>query len=473
VTAALHRFLLAVLHRVFGPSEPDIWVDLWLRGYWDQATLETYFTQWHPRFNLFDPKHPFYQTANPPLSLGLKSVSKLAPEMAAGNNATLFDHTLDTTPLSFSASEVARRLVAAQAFSVGGGQSGIAGKYFSHGACTKGILFLLQGKNLFETLVLNLVLYDHYSPIPSSDKDRPAWEMDDPLSPDRHVPLGYLDYLTWQSRLIKLIPVETDGLLKVNQMYFSQGLWLQALIESPLHSLRKSKEAGRFPLTFDEDRVLWRDSAALLNLEQSDKMIEPPAIFNWVANFVGDEVEGLLHQDQVYQYVAVGLKTDEKNAADVKFYRYERMPLPLILLKKPRLLEILRQALQKAEDADRILYFAGRDMAQWLVSPKDKKKAQRDDWEPLLKHLNLGQRYWGSLEIPFQEFIRHLTDEPEGAMKQWGTRVIKAARTAFTQGATGLDDPIRGMKATVLARGELERGLSRILSRETKKQEEL
>ena len=28
-------------------------------------------------------------------------------------------------------------------------------------------------------------------------QDAPAWEMADPLQPDRNTPFGYLDYLTW------------------------------------------------------------------------------------------------------------------------------------------------------------------------------------------------------------------------------------------------------------------------------------
>lgn len=35
VTAALHRFLLAILHRVFGPADEDVWVDLWESEQWD------------------------------------------------------------------------------------------------------------------------------------------------------------------------------------------------------------------------------------------------------------------------------------------------------------------------------------------------------------------------------------------------------------------------------------------------------
>src|SRR6516225_3753501 len=64
VTVALHRLLLAILHRVFGPETPDAWEELWKAGRFDAAILGGYLksTRVYPRFNLFDPKHPFYQT---------------------------------------------------------------------------------------------------------------------------------------------------------------------------------------------------------------------------------------------------------------------------------------------------------------------------------------------------------------------------------------------------------------------------
>src|SRR5436309_116204 len=71
VTVSLHRLLLAVLHRVFGPESPDAWAQMWQRGEgkFDTAALEDYLKcpDVYPRFDLFDDEHPFYQTASLPL----------------------------------------------------------------------------------------------------------------------------------------------------------------------------------------------------------------------------------------------------------------------------------------------------------------------------------------------------------------------------------------------------------------------
>ena len=61
VTVALHRLLLAILHRNFGPASFDEWKELWRASKWDEAKLNQYFEQWQHRFDLFDKDRPFYQ----------------------------------------------------------------------------------------------------------------------------------------------------------------------------------------------------------------------------------------------------------------------------------------------------------------------------------------------------------------------------------------------------------------------------
>ena len=129
VTIALHRLLLAVLHRNFGPESWEAWRDLWQagKGRWDAAVLDSYFATWRERFYLFDEAHPFYQSKEPPFSRTDKNgkekscrtgVSKIAQELDMG--ATLFDHTVEEPPPTIPPARAARYLVAIHAFHVGG-----------------------------------------------------------------------------------------------------------------------------------------------------------------------------------------------------------------------------------------------------------------------------------------------------------------------------------------------------------------
>jgi len=105
ITASLHRLLLAILHRSFrGPANSGEWKGLWER--WDEKTprLTDYFAKWYHRFDLFDADYPFYQCASLPLSYEVP-IAKLFHELASGNNATLFDHTLETKTPRWSKGE--------------------------------------------------------------------------------------------------------------------------------------------------------------------------------------------------------------------------------------------------------------------------------------------------------------------------------------------------------------------------------
>jgi CRISPR system Cascade subunit CasA len=106
VTAALHRLLLAILHRCFGPATPEDWAVLWRgrdKGF-PMDRIRSYLLAWRHRFDLFDEARPFYQTAKLRSQKRKAPASKLLPELASGNNATLFDHTCDAEVIALGAS---------------------------------------------------------------------------------------------------------------------------------------------------------------------------------------------------------------------------------------------------------------------------------------------------------------------------------------------------------------------------------
>jgi CRISPR system Cascade subunit CasA len=158
VTVALHRLLLAILHRNFGPRSLAAWQVLWQRGAWDMSVLDNYFARWRHRFDLFDAERPFYQVASLPDAKHVHPAQLLPLEMASGNNPTLFDHRFDRLPVSLTPSEATRGLIARQAFSPGGGVS--TPFNLSNSPLTVGYSVLALGNSLFETLLLNLHTYN-------------------------------------------------------------------------------------------------------------------------------------------------------------------------------------------------------------------------------------------------------------------------------------------------------------------------
>jgi len=458
VTAALYRLLLAVLHRTLqGPADLQEWANLWNAGQWDAAQLDAYLERWQHRFDLFHPEHPFYQA--PDERVQPKPINRLLHEVASGNNPTLFDHHTHERAPDVKPAQAARALVALQAFGLAG-LSGLPQK-FTDAPCARGVIFLVQGETLFETLALNLVRYTDNEPMPRRPDDRPAWEMDDPFTPDRSVPRGYLDYLTWQNRRILLLPERADNGVVVRQMTEAPALRLNASVLDPMTHYRRDERRGPLPLTFTERRALWRDSAALFRLR--DPGSHPPLTFYWLAALI---YEGILDKSQTRRYLALGMS---KKQAKVNFYRHEQMPLPLKYLTEQPLVDALETALNMAESTARQLWGATRTLATLIVAPtaedssvrlSDGERKSRDD---LTQQWAVERRYWSRLELPFRRTMEALPQGVNKALVIWRKTLWRTAWEAFDQVADNLGHDPRTLKAVVRARGQLAAGLSKAL----------
>lgn len=455
VTAALYRLLLAVLHRVFGPANSDEWAALRTAGRWDASRLDAYLDRWRHRFDLFDPERPFYQA--PDERVKPKSVISLIHDVASGNNPTLFDHHTEAEGIALTPTQAARMLVAAQAFGLGG-LSGLPQK-FTDAPCAGGVIFLVQGETLFETLALNLVRYADDAPLPRRPDDRPAWEMDDPFTPERTVPRGYLDYLTWQNRRVLLLSEATTDDVVVRQVTIAPALRLESDILDPMKHYRKDERRGPLPLLFTEGRALWRDSAVLFRLH--DEGHQPPRAFQWLAELVDEDH---LSRLQTRRYLALGMS---KKQAKVNFYRSERMPLPLIYLTRKELAEELERTLGMAEATARQLWSATRTLATFILSPEaDAESARppaREDLDSLTQQWAVERRYWSRLESPFRETMEALPKEMEGALERWRETLVRMAWRAFDRVTDNLGHDPRTLKAVVRARDQLAAGLAKAL----------
>ncbi len=459
-TAALYRLLLAILHRVFGPSGYDAWDDLWSAGRVDAQPLTDYLDVWYPHFELFDEAHPFYQA--PDDRVKPKPPNKLILDLAFGNKATLFDHHTDAEGIALTPAQAARAVVAAQCFGLAG-LSGIRGATFTEGTCTRGVIFLVQGQSLFETLMLNLLRY------PTEDDvlvhragDRPAWEMDDPLTPARTRPLGYLDYLTWQNRRILLFPKQTETGIQIREMTMGPGLRMDKEILDPMTHYREGGYYGWKVQRFWEARALWRDSAALFKLH--DKAYRLPQTFFWLAELIE---EGFVKKSQTRRYMALGMSRP-KNPAKVAFYRAEQMPLPLDYLTDEERVGRLEEALGLAENVRGQLWGATRTLARFVLVPEadqgeEAHEPHRDDMDALMTQWAVERDYWVRLEIPFRRLMETLPQDSDAAMIAWRETVRRTAWHALDRIAADLEHDPRKLKAAVRARGMLAGGLKKVL----------
>ncbi|NUP98646.1 MAG: type I-E CRISPR-associated protein Cse1/CasA [Armatimonadetes bacterium] len=452
--AALLRLLVALLQAAFRGPERNRERAQWLAEGWDTGRLEDYLARWADRFDLFSPEHPFYQ--DPAFTLETAdSIARLAPELASGNNATLFDHTLDQEPPALTPAEAARWAVTHQLFGLGGGKGPRSNygthAYASHAPTATGVTLLVRGEDLFETLVLNLV----------PPAQRPAlwgtaiWERDFP-PPGRRQPDGLLDCLTWPNRSLRLLPEEEAGRLVVRRVYTAQGSIFptDGSWRDPYFPFRSTKE-GSVPLRMEAGRALWRDSGALLGFASRDEarregtVAEQPLVLK--------QLGGLPNPSPVWSLRAVGL---DFNQSRINLWRTDSLELPAALLSEATAAELvgsLAHAIQESEKVADALEDALDGLAERLLSPNSdvpgaREKADRKQVTALVEGWRVTALYWQALDGPYRDLLDRLARDPHGAVASWREKLEDAAEQAFTAACELAGDSGRALRARIRAR---------------------
>lgn len=303
---AVLRLVIAILFastkgdhpRTFSEAARD-WASWWTSGQLPEKQILDYLERYRDRFDLFHPSKPFFQVAGLHTESGRASgLSKLIADVPDGHQ--YFTTRAGTQLESLSYAEAARWLVHCQAFDPAGIKTGAAGdrrvkggKGYSMGypafAGNLGIV-VIEGDNLFETLLLNLPLGSQRDP-----SDAPVWERElgPGVSSTHPLPVGPADVLTWPSRRVLLHP--RDG--RVVDVQISNGDPLgpqDQMRNEPMASWRKSaaqtKKAGRdvyMPVTHSPERRIWQGLEALLVSIPGSSHRAP--VLDWLAE-MQDEV---------------------------------------------------------------------------------------------------------------------------------------------------------------------------------------
>lgn len=462
VIAAEIRMLLALLHRIYnGPADRRAWGEIWRAGRFDMTKVDEYLGQWHDRFDLFDSQYPFYQTLDIRADDTPKSVSTLLFDVSAGNNATLFNHTTDDTPIHLQPAAAARTVVASQTFSLAGLCNPKLKLSFTDAAAARGISFYVGGNSLFETLMLNLIAYPADRPFPSRPEDAPAWEQDNPFVPDRELPFGYLDYMTWQNRRIRLVSESQGDSIVVREIYVTPGLRLDPTMQDkdPMKHYRIDKDRGHISLRFQENKAVWRDSATLLQLQAEDR--QASANLSWIQDLsVGRYA--VLNSQNAFRLMALGMASDQ---AKIAFFRSEYLPLPLEYLTSAETVNQLRRALTVAEQTASELWRAAGTMAYILLAPVEDgdSKPDPDEVRNVRDAMAVDRRFWAQLEPQFRRIMQAIPQDADTALGEWVQWLRFYARDVFKQVCAGLGDDPRALKAVVRGGEQLERGLRKAL----------
>jgi CRISPR system Cascade subunit CasA len=454
VNAAIRRLLLAILHRCFGPADDAAWQELWERRGFDMATLRSYFDEWQGRFDLLHPERPFFQVAElvdqtPNYSRGKKPAREIIAEQSSyGGPRDLFESRPISANSSISPATAARWLVSTQAFHPGGllsrdVKNGDPTAAKSGPLCSAAVV-AVRGESLFETLLLNLVNYP--ADFPSTSDDAPAWERDVAKKFTRRACRGLLDWYTWQSRRMQLLPGTDDNIEHFVLLPGTEAT--DERVDEPMCAYRKVEKLGFIPIGLSEERALWRDSTALYQIQREENLRAPLA------------VEQLARRGLPRQYrLQLQVEGQVPAKASIVLTRAETLPFPIEFVQRPDLVGVVKAEIARCEQVQSRLRVALRVAFESVLSTGDRKPDPKDVGK-LVQSSQALPRYWAAVKPHFDELLRRLPGERAEAVLAFRVAVREAALRRYETTATASSTSSRALKGLVRGARSLQIGLA-------------
>lgn len=441
-TLALHRFLLAILHRAYqGPRNADHWEAIFEDN--GQEAI-AYLGSQRDRFDLLHPEHPFMQDPVLPLE-------KAVPIYAIHTMSTseVFSHEHEWSGYSLSLPEAARLLVRLQGVDITSLRAFYVGQSSGNRSAVNtptinAANVLVRGRTLKQTLLFNLMRYDPASDMPSAvtGEDLPAWETGYGGKPKKALPQGYISYLSFPWRRLRLFP-EGD---QVGQLAITMGNSLPDKVSPQQWECGVAYRDDK-PVRLSLSKQLWRDADAfVLNAGGQHR----PRIVDWLSELKREDLV-----DDIVTFQISGLSADKAKPLG---WSWEQFSAPIQYVTEPDLAQVLKTAITIAESHQQVFrsfkgspYFA---LAEALKNGDPASLANALDGE---------SRYWARLDHAFSELLNAFPqDKQTGAdgiirygfkeLPAWTQTVQTAARQAFTESIAS----IRNYQARAVALRILE-----------------
>ena len=284
---ALLRLLIAFAMDMLHPKTSYDRQDLLDEGQFDQAVFDQYVSmceQDGPRFDLFDPDHPFMQSKYDENldAKAEKPVASIVHSLPSGNNHVFIDHrAANGHSLSFSRAFIA--MLASYLFCV----SGTAGPSSVNN--TPPVYAVMIGNSLFETIIVNMLSEKEVGPLPYGCGNVP-WRKGRNVLPKEPVAnVSLLEGLTWMPRRITLLPDESGAVRRVccqaGLDFKGNDLW-----NDPHVPKFKKKDETYGTVKPELARSLWRDAGTLM-YDHDGKTVRQPQALRCLTNiFDEDEI---------------------------------------------------------------------------------------------------------------------------------------------------------------------------------------
>lgn len=312
--AVLQRSALKLIDEYDYPS--DAWGSLWEAKELPIKAIESYLYEWRHRFELLEADQPFMQVKGLTATNGsVSEVKKIIADVPDGKPLFSLMSLSGLDSLGFD--EAARWLIHVQAFDTSGIKTGVkgdvatkGGKSYPIGTSWAGNLggIYLEGNNLTETLLLNLVLCDScHDSLDEwvADDDIPAWERQQTIpGSSGRTPLGHADVYTWQSRRVRIVADHGRAIGVV----LTNGDRLDAFNRmdvEPMTSWRRSanqeKKLGFSPVYLPykhrSGRAIWRGLTSILPWRAEESGFMAPGVLEWASYLSSVNGGGYLERD--------------------------------------------------------------------------------------------------------------------------------------------------------------------------------
>jgi CRISPR system Cascade subunit CasA len=453
-SAALARLLLALVHRVVGPKSDLEWERLYKVGRFDELAFSVYLEKWRSRFDLFDDQYPFYQIGHlieqsPNYERGKKPAREMIAEQSSyGGARELFESRPSDASYAIPPQVAARWLVALHAFHPGGlltrdtNNNGDPTSAKAGPVCSSAVA-LIQGSNLFETLVFNLINYPSQS-FPSQADDAPVWEIEPSPKASSRACRGLLDWYTWQSRRIQLLP-DADG--AVDSFILLQGVAVtEAPRIDPMCAYRRHQKHGLLPIGFSTDRALWRDVEALCQISSTeDREFQAPTTVRVLA---------ARDTTQPWEFLNIELNGQEPDQAKILLSRSESVAIPRELFTDEALLRVLQTSIKKCEGGAQALN-AGLFVALKTFLGAAGREPPTKDVRNLIASTQAIPRYWAQLKAAFDQFLFSLGRSREEAARRFQFEIRRAVLREYETAALSIGHSARALRGLSAGRRTL------------------
>ncbi|MEV7229776.1 type I-E CRISPR-associated protein Cse1/CasA [Polymorphospora sp. NPDC051019] len=437
-TFAILRLALAVLHRAAdGPPGEAAWRALWRDRRLPVTDIADYLGEFRDRFDLLHPTHPFYQVAD--LRAAKENTYGLERLLADVPNGMPFLTTRAGPGMdSVSPAEAARWLVHCQAYDTSGIKTGAVGdpnakngKGYPIGASSVGWLggVYLEGANLLETLLLNLVPVAPGWQV-ADERDLPVWEREPQTAAEEAAttrgPYGLLGLYTWQSRRIRLFD-DANGITGAMICNGDRFEWQDRHLLEPMsvwgRSGPREKEQKRIPIYLprphDHSRALWRGLQTLLPAPPPSNAEPPqrlsPMVVQWLARLT---VTGVVGPDFQARTRATSITYGSKQSVVDEVFSDALTMNVLLLVEDSALRAAAVAAADDAEKAVVVLRRLAENLAR-AAGSRDTDSSEAD---------RAAERAYALLDRAFRDWLARLGPDSDPVAERAGwQRLVRRA----------------------------------------------